>query len=106
MWHVSSRSGVATLRTAIHLLLTYYLKPRPVEHQLQCNRQAPTTWSDTLLGIESAPLSEDEEAETRKQTAILETVANQCHVLCSQVIHRVNCRHRIYDHDTFAILLV
>ena len=26
MWHVSSRSGVATLRTAIHLLLTYLLK--------------------------------------------------------------------------------
>ena len=25
MWHVSSRSGVATLRTAIHLLLTYFL---------------------------------------------------------------------------------
>ena len=23
MWHVSFRSGVATLRTAIHLLLTY-----------------------------------------------------------------------------------
>ena len=23
MWHVSSRSGMATLRTAIHLLLTY-----------------------------------------------------------------------------------
>ena len=23
MWHVSSHSGVATLRTAIHLLLTY-----------------------------------------------------------------------------------
>jgi len=23
MWHVSSRSGVATLQTAIHLLLTY-----------------------------------------------------------------------------------
>jgi len=23
MWHVSSRSGVATLRTAIHFLLTY-----------------------------------------------------------------------------------
>jgi len=29
MWHVSSRSGVATLRTAIHLLLTYLLtRPR------------------------------------------------------------------------------
>jgi len=25
MWHVSSRSGVAALRTAIHLLLTYLL---------------------------------------------------------------------------------
>jgi len=25
MWHVSSRSGVATLRTAIHLLLVTYL---------------------------------------------------------------------------------
>ena len=31
VWHVSSCSGVATLRTAIHLLLTYlltYLLPR------------------------------------------------------------------------------
>ena len=27
MWHVSSRSCVATLRTAIHLLLTYLLTP-------------------------------------------------------------------------------
>jgi len=25
MWHVSSRTGVATWRTAIHLLLTYLL---------------------------------------------------------------------------------
>jgi len=25
MWHVSSRSGVATVRTAIYLLLTYLL---------------------------------------------------------------------------------
>ena len=29
MWHVSSRSGVATLRTAIHLLLTYYTVSQP-----------------------------------------------------------------------------
>ena len=29
MWHVSSRSGVAALRTAIHLLLTYSLVQRP-----------------------------------------------------------------------------
>ena len=29
MWHVSSRSGVATLQTAIHLLLTYLLTYKP-----------------------------------------------------------------------------
>ena len=29
MWHVSSRSGVATLRTAIHLLLTCLLLKKP-----------------------------------------------------------------------------
>jgi len=28
VWHVSSRSGVATLRTAMHLLLTYLLTRR------------------------------------------------------------------------------
>ena len=30
MWHVSSCSGVATLRTAIHLLLTYLLTYMPL----------------------------------------------------------------------------
>ena len=30
MWHVSSRSSVATLRTAIHLLLTYFTYDLPV----------------------------------------------------------------------------
>jgi len=30
MWHVSSRSDVATLRTAVHLLLTYLLTERRV----------------------------------------------------------------------------
>jgi len=36
MWHVSSRSGVATLRTAIHLLLTYLITyvPRKVSRPL------------------------------------------------------------------------
>jgi len=38
IWHVSSRSGVATLRTAIHLLLTYLLTylslPAPGTHRL------------------------------------------------------------------------
>jgi len=30
MWHVSSRSGVATLRTAVHLLFTYLLTACPL----------------------------------------------------------------------------
>jgi len=41
MWHVSSRSGVATLRTAIHLLLTYLL-----------------TYSVMLEGVTLAPAEE------------------------------------------------
>ena len=35
MWHVSSRSGVATLRTAIHLLLTLLLTS---DKELFCRR--------------------------------------------------------------------
>jgi len=45
MWHVSSRSGVATLRTAIHLLLTFSdptRRTRPVEYQLRCIPQSST----------------------------------------------------------------
>ena len=34
MWHVSSRSGVATLRTAIHLLLTYLYEPQVLEFKV------------------------------------------------------------------------
>jgi len=36
MWHVSSRSGVATLQTAIHLLLTYLLPTPNVACLLSC----------------------------------------------------------------------
>ena len=39
MWHVSSRSGVATLRTAIHLLLTYLLA-LPLSREIL----RPTDW--------------------------------------------------------------
>ena len=38
MWHVSSRSGVATLRTAIHLLLTYLLSYGPVSVSVRLRR--------------------------------------------------------------------
>ena len=33
MWHMSSRTGMATLRTAIHLLLTYFLTRRIGNHE-------------------------------------------------------------------------
>jgi len=46
MWHVSSRSGVATLRTATHLLLTYLL-----------------TFT-TIAGIPSFPIVRFREAHT------------------------------------------
>ena len=41
MWHMSSRSGVATLRTAIHLLLTYLLTSHgPVSVRLSVSRKS------------------------------------------------------------------
>jgi len=43
MWHVSSRSGVAALRTAIHSLLTYLLTllgSRGVPVEVEANRPA------------------------------------------------------------------
>jgi len=41
MWHVSFRSGVATLRTAIHLLLTY-LPSHWHTHTDRCRHRHPT----------------------------------------------------------------
>ena len=40
MWHESSRSGVATLRTAIHLLLTYLL----VSYRIVCSVRLARAW--------------------------------------------------------------
>jgi len=37
MWHVSSRSGVATLRTAVHLLLTYTQSTLDVQQTRACD---------------------------------------------------------------------
>ena len=42
MWHVSSRSGVATLRTAIHLLLTYLLESERIR-ALEAKREQRKT---------------------------------------------------------------
>jgi len=50
MWQVSSRSGVATLRTAIHLLLTYLLTiqtvpiKRRAKHFRSSNNNAVANW--------------------------------------------------------------
>ena len=57
MWHVSSRSGVATVRTAIHLLLTYLLnrKVKPIWILLE---QETVSGSDISWAIcKSAPRS-------------------------------------------------
>jgi len=43
MWHVSSRSCVATLRTAIHLLLTYLLTFTPA-HIYALNSRVATVF--------------------------------------------------------------
>ena len=41
MWHVISRSGVATLRTAVHLLLTYLpLAQRLVGARVVCDKKS------------------------------------------------------------------
>ena len=41
MWHVSSRSGVTTLRTAIHLLLTYLLLYMPIKTVASASEYRP-----------------------------------------------------------------
>jgi len=47
MWHVSSRSGVATLRNAIHLLLTYLWNTNRKHHV-----GTGTQWSLGLFEID------------------------------------------------------
>jgi len=65
MWHVSSRSGVATLRTAIHLLLTVRAcGPIRYDTVSDFNMRSEADIhvnGAILLGIESAPLPEDED---------------------------------------------
>jgi len=60
MWHVSSRSGVATLRTAIHLLLTYLLTLTSLhslgvsgQYQLTAVQRAPelSVWQASMLCV-------------------------------------------------------
>ena len=51
MWHVSSRSGVATLRTAIHLLLTY--------------RICRETWRWSAAGVGTTHSSADRRYDNR-----------------------------------------
>jgi len=50
MWHVSSRSGVATSRTAIHLLLTYLLTYYVALDVCQdgCDAARPASATDSL----------------------------------------------------------
>ena len=50
MWHVSSRSGVATLRTAIHLLLNY---SHDYSSTLEQRRQTMSTYCVYVLKVAS-----------------------------------------------------
>ena len=50
MWRVSSRSGVATLRTAMHLLLTYLLLRSLTERV----RRTRTVAADSVVGTRGA----------------------------------------------------
>jgi len=68
MWQVSSRSGVATLRTAIHLLLT-------LEHLfVDVLKELPEQWNNTkklAISIKQtvAPLQANEVANIRRKLA-------------------------------------
>ena len=62
MWHVSSRSGVATLRTAVHLLLTYMYRLI----------QIPTVW----------PLEQGIAPVAARRYALPPTMAvRRCHIV-------------------------
>ena len=72
MWHVSSRSGVATLRTAIHLLLTYLQTHRQTHRQT--GRQRAELHRAALV-VERKPLDvdgacRDEESEWNTQPTV------------------------------------
>jgi len=55
MWHVSSRSGLETLRTAIHLLLTYLLtyygRARSSSGSVAIRYVLPFLWMTSCLRI-------------------------------------------------------
>jgi len=56
MWLMSSRSGVATLRTAIHLLLTYLLGSERLRISGTGFRVTQQTVSQHRMGCESVPI--------------------------------------------------
>ena len=51
MWHVSSRSGVATLRTAIHLLLAYLLSYLHTTLNVYVSKKIPAIFALTRAHI-------------------------------------------------------
>ena len=86
MWHVSSRSSVATLRTAIHLLLTYLLT---YLHSI------PT------LGSRAPPSSIDgRPCENPKRGADFTASARQVlSRLVTPVVQRVRVCCEVFDHN-------
>ena len=69
MWHVSSRSGLATLCTDIHLLLTYVLNPDALVHQIQraeFTHSALSVTPTVVLSLKTAALQLQKYNETLK----------------------------------------
>ena len=69
MWHVSSRSGLATLCTDIHLLLTYLLNLDALVHQIQraeFTNSALSVTPTVVLSLKTAALHLQKYNETLK----------------------------------------
>ena len=67
IWHVSSRSGVATLRTAIHLLITYLSIDGTDRQTDGQDRRTPYRYIDAHRCNRAAPITKDN--RKRCQTA-------------------------------------
>ena len=85
MWHVSSRSSVATLRTAIHLSLTYLLEV----YHLKINFQF-VLWIYTMLDFTVTPCAGEAVTEDDDDTE-----------LGDEWIGGVRARHMFYNSTAY-----
>ena len=111
MWHVSSRSGVATLGTAIHLLLTYLLA------QIQCASKQLNENRRCVRRMKHAPISVrfrwwDREQFARRLTEIFPSYVKwvmafgtkriRCHRPCMYAICSAETQHSHHHSSSFS----